>query len=229
MFYMGGKAGVAKKFSYHIDRALKETGGGFIEPFVGAFNVIPHLKYALNSTCSDTHPGLISLYRAVQNGFIPPDIICLREYEALRRARRSDAYSTFVSFACSFGGKEWGGYAQGDCRNYALNGKRAIMRKASRIKLCDFDCVSYHQIPIPKHQHVYYCDPPYMGTTGYRDMFDSGDFFFWCQKIVEHGHIVFVSESNAPSHWKILWETERPNSLNTERIVKERLYKVSVG
>ena len=229
MLYMGGKAGLAGKFSSYIDKALKETGGGFIEPFVGAFNVIPHLTYALNSACFDVHPGLIKLYKAIQAGFIPPDEISLREYERLRSVRNDDAYSTFVSFACSFAGKEWGGYARGDCRNYALNGKRAIMRKASRISLCDFECMSYHQIPISMHRHVYYCDPPYGGTTGYGKPFDSGDFFWWCQKMVEHGHVVFVSESSAPSHWKIVWEMERPNSLNTERMVTERLYRVCVG
>ncbi len=70
---------------------------------------------------------------------------------------------------------------------------------------------------------------PTRGTTGYKTgAFDSEAFFKWCEGKAEEGHIVFVSEYNAPSHWEVVFEKEQTCNIDNRvaAIKIEKLYKV---
>lgn len=236
MQYLGGKSRLAKKFGPILDEALSDERfcGRFIEPFTGGFNLVPALKNIREAWCCDIHPGLITLYRAIQDGsFVPPDTLSKAEWEELRRAGDwSNPLTAFAAFGCSFGGKEWGGYATNKAgRNYAAGAKRLLKKKFSGV----FDQVTfrvndYRTWPMYCPPAVIYCDPPYQRTTGYRTGdFDHKHFFSWCERRSSEGHAIFVSEFSAPDHWEVVWQLERKitvraDSRYTTKI--DKLYKV---
>lgn len=132
----------------------------------------------------------------------------------------------FIGIACSFAGKWFGGYARGGTRNYCLESKNNILKQLPNIKDVDFKSVPYNELEIPKNS-IIYCDPPYQGTTRYKDSFDHNKFWVWCDILVENGFVVYVSEYNAPDGWKCVWEKEIISNLDLNTGAKratERLF-----
>ena len=184
MRYLGGKSRLSKKFSYILDESLKNNSGIFIEPFVGGFNIVPELKNYKSTLCTDIHEGLIHLYNDLLNGFEIPDYIEEEQYNQLLKLKNNDSLSTYVSFACSFGGKEWGGYARGDQRNFCLESKKAILKKFSKIKKGKiiFKHCSYNNLNFKYMNCTIYCDPPYKDTTKYKtEDFNHDKFYDWAE------------------------------------------------
>ena len=58
--------------------------------------------------------------------------------------------------------------------------------------------------------------PPYEGTFGYEKdkTFNHKAFWQWCRDKVREGHIVFVSEYNAPKDFYCIWEKELAQVIN---------------
>ncbi len=248
MKYLGGKARLVKYITPFLIEALKAKKGVFYEPFVGGFNIVPtiseHIKYAL---CSDTNKSLITLYKALQDGWTPPSKVSETTYKKYKDLRNSDdPLTAFIAFGCSFGGKEWGGYArdkkksnyaqvcknspQKKFRNYALESKNNLANKQEAMIGITFSQDSY-QKHCPKNA-VVYCDPPYINTTGYKtSVFDHKDFFLWCEQAASKGCIVFISEKTKPRgrQFKVIWSKTRKVSLSSSKepkTLKELLIKV---
>lgn len=240
--YLGGKSRLAKKFASILVAALPMHNGIFYEPFVGGFNVVPtlvnHLEVAI---CSDIHPGLIAMYRALQDGWEPPTEVSREDYYYIKghSAAFQPEMAAFVGFGCSYSGKEWGGYASGEGRNYAKEAHDNLMTRLPDIKNCTFHWASYDGVPLYSETAVIYCDPPYRSTTGYKTgEFDHTEFDRWCENRALVGHTVFVSEFNAPEHWEVVWEHERAlhcdgrgankdaDAPKSQKRATERLYRV---
>ena len=66
---------------------------------------------------------------------------------------------------------------------------------------------SYEDLEIPRNS-IIYCDPPYAGTTGYKDKFNHDEFWKWCRDKKAEGHTIFISEYNAPKDFKCIWSQE---------------------
>ena len=133
----------------------------------------------------------------------------------------------FVGFLCSFGGKWWGGYAankKGD--NYAERGSRVITKQASSLKEVEFICGNYLDLQIPDNSLIY-CDPPYEGTTAYKNKFNHVVFWQWCRERVKEGHTVFISEYNAPDDFKCVKTVEHKPILDKNSQYKrvEKLFR----
>ena len=84
---------------------------------------------------------------------------------------------------------------------------------------------------IPDNSLIY-CDPPYEGTTKYKDDFNHKRFWQWCRNKSNEGHIVFVSEYNAPDDFECVkvveTNTQLGNGSNSGNMVKvEKLFKFS--
>lgn len=229
MKYMGSKARHAKEI-LPIILAGRTEGQWYVEPFVGGANVID--KVGGNRIGSDFNPYVIALWRAVADGWAPPDVVTEVEYKEARKNRTVDARTAFIGFACSYGAKWFGGYArgknaQGGWRNYADEGARAMARTAVGISGVKFHHCSYDQLNIPP-QSIIYCDPPYAGTTGYATgAFDHAIFWKWCRDKVSEGHKVYVSEYTAPEDWRCVWEKQVNNTLTKDTGSKkgvERLF-----
>lgn len=220
MQYLGGKSRIAK----HIAPFL--ACSALYEPFVGAFNIVPAVRPKI-AMCSDAHPGLIRLYQAVQAGWEPPDTITEVEYDRLRAARDDSPLGVFASFAASFGGKEWGGYARDATgrRDLAAEGAVAFRKKIPFIRAAHFRPLDFAELR-PAPGATVYCDPPYKDTTKYRTAaFDHEGFVSWCNQLAGWGCRVFVSEfqNPCPDRWLPVWTRVRKTSVAKSGPVKTEM------
>ena len=76
------------------------------------------------------------------------------------------------------------------------------------------------------------CDPPYKGTTEYKDGgFDHDNFYEWCREQAKN-NVVFVSEYDAPDDFECVWSQEVKSSLSANGVCGgskksiEKLFKV---
>ena len=144
---------------------------------------------------------------------------------------RNKAETGYVGIALSYCGKWFGGYA-GLCDtksmglvDYQAQAYRNLERQIPNIKGVEFVNSSYQDLEIPPNSLIY-CDPPYEGTTAYKDAFDHKAFWQWCRDKANEGHIVFVSEYNAPEDFECIWEMEIGSSLSANGNVGGRKQSV---
>lgn len=200
MQYLGGKARIARPLTEFLNSKI--GGRDYYEPFVGGCNVVPLIK-APRRLASDFCKPLITMYQALQRGWVPPDI-SEEEYARINKERNPDDPATaFALFGCSFGGKFAGGYARSNMeRNYAENARRSLRRKMATCQGVVFSSRSYEELQV--ENAVIYCDPPYENTVGYRatGQFDHERFWLWVRERSKN-NLVFVSEYAAPDDFKV--------------------------
>ncbi len=181
----------------------------YIEPFVGAANVIAHMSG--NRKAYDAHPDLILMWNALKQGWRPPDFVTPELHASLRHAEPS-ALRAFVGFGCSFGGKFFGGYARSSKeRNFAASAIRSLDRKMVTLRDVTFERGYFHELE-PKGALIY-CDPPYAGTASFSvGKFDHGR--FW-EKVREWSreNTVIVSECSAPEDFSVVKTITAPCGL----------------
>lgn len=231
MKYMGSKARYAK---YILPIMLKDRVDGqyYVEPFVGGANIID--KVIGNRIGADINEYNIALFKAIQDGWIPPDFVSEYEYKNAREKKEISAYTAFIGYGCSYSGKWFGGYARGKDkngkdRNYCMESKKNIMNQKEGISGVLFVHSDYSSLEIPS-KSIIYCDPPYENTTSYMYKFDHNHFWDWCRKMQKNGHTVFVSEYNAPPDFECVWSMEVTSSLTKDTGSKrsvERLFRYS--
>jgi DNA adenine methylase len=223
---MGGKDKIGRALTAAIVENVLMVRD-VVEPFVGWGGVAEHLApLAETYKAADAKPDLILMWEALQAGWVPPDAVTPAEYAELKKAPPS-ALRGFVGFGLSFGGKWFGGYSRDSdgLRDYCSEARRAVLRKADRMRFADITCCDFGAIEVNPGDIVY-CDPPYDKTTGYTTgPWDAER--FWRQ-VSAWSQIawVFVSEYQAPGG-RIVWEREKQMSLDvanksTKRL--ERLY-----
>ncbi len=179
---------------------------------------------------NDRNPYLIALLRAVQDGWQPPDEITEEQYYFIRdRKDDMQALAGFAGFACSFGGKFFGGFARDKrgTRNFARAGKVSLLRDMQPLMQAQILCGDYRDVPITDDA-VIYADPPYAGTTGYNhERFDTEAFWQYAREMSKD-HRMFISEMNAPEDFIPVWQKQvrRDMSCNAEQrcVVTEKLY-----
>ena len=230
MVYMGSKNRIAKELIPIITQHL-QPNQWYVEPFVGGANMIDKIEHPYKLG-ADNNKYLIALLEAVQNGQELPEYITKDEYIAVKTNKDNypDWYVGFVGFICSFRGKFFGGYS-GYCttktgiqRNYIKERINNILKQnLDGIKLV---CSSYDALDIPANS-IIYCDPPYNGTTKYKDSFDSDAFWQWCRDKAKEGHTVYVAEYNAPEDFKCIWEKQINSNLGgTSKTATEKLFTI---
>lgn len=234
MRYMGGKSRISKALS-EVILAHTDKREVYVEPFVGggamAEKMAPHFETVV---LNDLHEDLMLMWDAVLNkGWIPPTEVSEEEYKMLRNAEPS-ALRGFVGFGCSFGGKWFGGYAKRKYkegtpqRNDAAESRRNVIKIASLVGEATCHTGSFHEL-VPWEGDVVYCDPPYEGTTGYKDgVFPHQLFWLTAQRWAEGGADVFVSEYTAPVGWEPIWEKEKQVSLDVATNSSKAIEKLFV-
>lgn len=228
--YMGGKSRIAKDVSEVILNSTNERGR-YLEPFLGGGAVAEKMGHHFKeANYSDLHEDLVMMWDAVVNhDWEPPSELSEEEYYSLKDAEPSPLRA-FTGFACSFGGKWFGGVARSKKTHYPSTGRRSVLRGRAMAgqESTTYTHMSYEGLQV-RPGDVIYADPPYADTTGYK----TGDFnttHFWAiaESWVEAGATVFVSEYNAPEGWVPVWEKPVTISVNggTTRDKKsvERLY-----
>lgn len=196
----------------------------YIEPFCGACNVASKVNIP-NKILNDKHPYLIEMFKALQNGWIPPEIITEEQYKYIKKNLDEDkALSGFVGFGCSFAGKWFGGYARskrGDnsC-SYARISRDSVMNKMKTLQHSLFLNGDFRDINIYNNAIVY-CDIPYKNTTQYNKKllgdFPYQEFLEWVKKQSKN-NIVLISEykHNLPNNAKIVLEIESKTSIRNK-------------
>ena len=80
----------------------------------------------------------------------------------------------------------------------------------------------------PSKKSLLYIDPPYKGTTKYKDKFDYEKFYEWCRDRHKEGHIIFVSEYEMPDDFKCIWSKEINSSLTKDTGSKKGVEKLFI-
>lgn len=200
MKYLGGKSRTCQHIASSIEQFLKD-GMEYVEPFVGGAWVLSKVKWP-KRYASDNHKDLILMFQALQSGWMPPDNISEKEYKEFKKQSPS-ALRGFVGHCQSWGGKWWGGYARGEGRNYAKEGKNSLLKK---IRTCPseeviFENRDYRDVLAEKENCVIYMDPPYKDTTDYQNEYNSlfnHEEFWELVRQSAQKNVVLVSECQAP-------------------------------
>lgn len=228
---MGSKSRHVKEILPIILSKRKSPNQAYVEPFVGGANVIEHVKGV--RIAGDAHPELIAMLKALQKGWIPPSHVSEDDYTLIKQFPRNYPIELvgFVGFGCSFSGKWWGGYARGNSsngkpRNYCNESKRNVLKQAPTLKGIKFYNLPYYELPLYPNS-IIYCDPPYANTTKYKSGdFNHDKFWQWCRNKVAEGHLVYVSEYNAPKDFICVWEKKVNSSLTQNTGSKKAVEKL---
>lgn len=228
MQYFGGKTKVSNQIVNYLESVRKENQV-YVEPFVGGGIICS--KMSGERKAYDFNEYLIEMYKEVQNGYELPNRVSEEEYKYIREHKNEDkALTGFVGFGCSFADKWFGGYAGivhtkiGTDRNYYDEAVRNVLKQRNKILDVIYGCKSYEEISIKGA--VIYCDPPYVGTTKYKDDFDHWRYWDWIRDM-SRNNIVFCSEYNAPDDFECIWTKELTTTLDKASRSKavERLFK----
>ena len=213
MQYMGGKSRISKQIAEVLNSAIdKDTP--FVSLFCGSCAIESKVQADVK-ILNDKHPYLIAMWQALQNGWMPPDVVTKEEYYRVKdNMDENPALTGFVGFGCSFGGKWWGGYAKdkrGD--DYCGQAKRGLLKDLSGVANATFTCIDYKDVEIPDGA-VVYCDPPYANTTGYTvGQFDTNEFWDYMRQLSKRCE-VYISEESAPDDFECIWSQELTRTLD---------------
>ena len=228
MQYMGGKSRISKQIAEVLNSAI-DKNKPFVSLFCGSCAIESKVQADVK-ILNDKHPYLIAMWQALQNGWMPPDVVTKEEYYRVKaNMDENPALTGFVGFGCSFGGKWWGGYAKdkrGD--DYCGQAKRGLLNDLVGIQSATFTCLDYRDVEIPDGA-VVYCDPPYANTTGYTvGQFDTDEFWDYMRQLSKRCD-VYISEESAPDDFECIWSKEKVRTLekndNVGRVKVEKLFK----
>lgn len=228
MKYVGSKARYAGELLPLILRG--RTDEPYVEPFVGGANMIERVLG--RRIGNDVNPYIIAMYRAIQDGWVPPNHVSERQYYHMRqfKHRYPPELVGFVGTVCAFGAQWFGAYARGkrgdnDHVNYALQGKRQLLEDRHRLMGIEFHSGDYRDFPIPPGS-IIYCDPPYAAVhQPYHERFNSEAFWSWVREMAG-SHRIYVSEYEAPDDFRCIWQkrTSSSQSDSVWTLATERLF-----
>ena len=226
MQYFGGKQRISTQIVDVLNEYRKDNQP-LVEPFVGGCNVISKMNG--ERYCYDINEYLIEMYKAVQNGWIPPTTITKEEYDYIKDNKDENKVLTgFVGIGCSYSGKWFGGYARNKTgRNYCLNAHNSILKQLNDIRDIKFDCKDYKELEFD--DCLIYCDPPYKDTTKYPIIGEFNTEEFWnVMRNWSKNNTVIISEYEAPYDFECIKEihtkTDIRNSDGKRENRVERLF-----
>ena len=224
---MGSKNRISK---YILPIILKDRKPDqwYVEPFCGGCNSLD--KVANPRIGNDSNKYLIALLKEMQTQipFNPPHIGEV-EYRAIQKNKEMypEWIVGYVGFNLSFAAKFFGGYRRDKAgiRNYENEARRNLQAQQNLLAGIDFYCMDYRSLLIPENS-IIYCDPPYKGTTQYKDKFDHFAFYDWCREMKRKGHTIFVSEYSMPNDFVCVWEKEVSSNLDVSSKGKKETEKL---
>ena len=216
MKYLGSKNRISKHILPIILKDRKPEQW-YVEPFVGGANLID--KVDGNRIGADSNEYMICLLKALQSGWKPPKEINKEEYQKIKDNR--DSYPNELRAYCAtqlvFGSIWFGSYRRDNTgeRNYSLEAYNNVIKQAPNLKGICFKCCDYKDLEIPPNS-IIYCDPPYKGTRPYigTNKLNHDELWQWCREQARNGHVVYVSEYEAPNDFKEVWSKQVESSGN---------------
>lgn len=233
MKYMGSKNRIAKHIlPIMLKEAEKHNITQWVEPFVGGANMIDKVPSTFTRIGADLNGHVIQALIDIKDRVEElPEFFSFEE----RKFWKEQPPTRLKSWACivtSFGADLKGGYARekgSDESTFCGYGKRNAKKQSPMLKGVRLINCSYSDLGFDKPSLIY-CDPPYQGTSGYKTgSFNHEAFFEWCVQKKQEGHIVFVSEYNAP--FECVWQGEIKTNFASSRkeathVAVEKLFLV---
>lgn len=218
MHYLGGKFRVGKQIAGYLN-LVRKPGQAYAEPFVGACWVTQYI-HAPRRYAYDKHAGMIALWQALQDGWLPPGDVSEDEFYATKKGLHDDdiPLKTFILIGCGFGATGRG-YARGDGHNYASQARRGLLQKLKRLRNVQFACTDFIDWQPPESRMLIYCDPPYVDRTEdyeFTGAFDNTAFWQRVRELSSAGHDVYVSEYRAPDDIISVLDIPTKTSLRTK-------------
>lgn len=216
MKYMGSKARIAKEILPIILKDRKPEQW-YVEPFVGGANMIDKVKG--KRIGNDYNEYIYELLIALRDGWQPPMEISEEYYKAIKtdNSKYDKCLVGYVGSQLTFGATWFGTYRRDKVgkRNYSDEARRNVLKQAPQLKGIEFYNLNYLELQIPDNSLIY-CDPPYKGTFGYEKNkeFNHTEFWQWCRDKTNEGHVVFVSEYNAPADFECIWSKQLTQVIN---------------
>lgn len=226
MKYMGSKA----RFTKDILPIILENrlpNQYFVDLFTGGANVVSLVDG--NRIANDKNKHLIEMFKGLQNGNHRPFEISKELYDKARTEYNNGTNIEFddfmigwIGFMGSANGRFFdGGYSGksntkiGTVRDYIKEAISNIEKQIPKLNGIDFYDLHYKEVVIPENSIVY-CDIPYENTKQYSTSkgFNHLEFWDYARKLSTEGHSVFVSEYNAPSDFRCIWQKEAKSSLS---------------
>jgi DNA adenine methylase len=188
----------------------------------------------------DTNKYLIALLRCIRDTpqSLPKNNLDLteEEYNFLKTSYRGlpstmHARIGFAGFPVSFGAKWFAGWSRnrrGD--DYVRRAFENAQRQSAKLQGAIFGVRDYRRLLFSsKKPAIIYCDPPYRNSTGYFVGFNHDLFFNWCRERATEGHIVLVSEYEAPDGFECVWELEHTvNFASTRKVADSRVERLFI-
>ncbi len=222
MKYMGSKNRFAKELLPIILKG-RTANQCYCEPMVGGANLMDKVKG--ERLGADINECLISMWNSLLHGWRPKEHYTKEEYLDIKnyQSQYPRYVVGYVGINCSYSGKWFGGYAgitqtKGGLRDYQKEAFNNTIKQLKNLKGCCFVASDYKTLAIPEDS-IIYCDPPYEGTTKYKDGFNHVEFWEWCRTKGREGHKVYVSEYNAPDDFVCVWKKEAKSSLSANGVI----------
>lgn len=218
MQYMGGKFRLRKEISSFL-KDVRKSNQVYFEPFVGGASVL--VEMSGNRIANDSCTPLISLYKHLQNGWVPPVVMTRELYDEVKaRNDPFDPLTAFCGFGCSYGGAYFSSYVPVGKKNHPLITHKSLIKQSRCFDNVEFHNKDYREFePIDQ---LIYCDPPYRNTRRYIavDKFDNDEFWETVRKWARYNTVV-VSEYVAPDDFDIVKSFEVKTPINKHKICNE--------
>lgn len=204
--------------------------GGIVTHNCGGANMIDKVPDTFERIGYDFNPHTIAALVGIRDHLEELPCEVTKEFYNSIKGSEPHNVNSWIRYECSFASKLDNGYARNKAgRNYAEKGKNLAIKQSPKIQNVDFFYDSYENLSF--ENCLVYADPPYQGTTGYKNgTFDHDKFFEWCREQAKR-NIVFVSEYNAPDDFVCVWQGEIKTNFASNRKsathkAVEKLFKV---
>lgn len=232
--YHGGKSRHSKAIYSAI---MKDLNGkeikGLVEPFCGGLNVTKEfINY--KCYCFDSNEELIYMYSFIKDNGLPEmPIITKERHKELLVQEEYSFEGAFSNFFCTYMCKYRDSFASNDTKEKWHNQRyRSIEKSLSTIKAANFKCCKFTEIEkfidINSGGYIIYCDPPYAGTTNYKNNdFNSDEFWTLVEKWSSFGNYVYVSELQCPIESEVIYEKSLNVGMSRNKNkMTDKLFKV---
>lgn len=243
MRYSGSKAKIAKHIIPFIMEELKE-GYTYVEPFMGGCNILSEIDWP-EKVGADSNKYVVALWKYLKEADLQsiPESVSEKEYNKMKELAKLGKYTEtypswkigYVGTACSYGSAWFNGYAHFNEKRgenhilEACNGLKKQLLGFKHLNSTSFCTLDYKELfdlyyykfalsTTGSNKYVFYCDPPYKGTKGYKDSgFNHDEFWDYVRKMSKAGFKVLVSEYEAPDDFKCIWCHERKDGMGTTK------------
>lgn len=225
MKYMGSKARFVKELLPIILQG-RTVDQYYVEPFAGGMNMVCEVKG--KRIANDNNKYLIEMWKGLVRGKKYPRDISRILYNAARNCYNKhtiDEYFTvdmigWIGWMGSFNGRFFDGGYSGivNNRDYINEQINNTLHQLNFMRDVLFLSTDYQNLSIPPNS-IIYCDPPYYGTKQYSTSknFNHDEFWQWCRDKSLEGHIVYISEYNAPDDFICVWEINTKSYMKPSR------------